>query len=405
MEILRSALRAITVNKMRSFLTMLGVIIGVMSVVLLTSIGVGLQVYIADEFDALGSNTLYVEPGKYVNDDGELDGAMLSAGMIGSAVKFKNSDIKVIANASEHVTKVIPMRAGMAKMTYRRNEYMGTIVGSNADIFEAFGNIKLEWGEFWDKKAYRDNERVVVLGYTIAKELFGEGVDPTGRKIKIAGKEFKVTGMMEETGRGMGSSYDGIVYMPLDRVTDITGQTNIDEFMVKIDSQENVKKARVAIEKALTKSIDDPDAEFSVLDQGQVLGAVDTVLGVLTVGLGGIAAISLVVGGIGIMNIMLVSVTERTKEIGLRKALGATPNNIMLQFLIESAVLSVLGGVIGAVLAMAISAGLKQFLPTHVNFSSVVLAFSVSLAVGVIFGVTPARRAAKLQPIEALRTE
>ena len=237
----------------------------------------------------------------------------------------------------------------------------------------------------------------------IAEDIFGK-VDPIGKKVKVGTQTFKVIGVAEEQGSSFGGpSFDDYIYAPFEIISKIYDQDDLTEFSIKIRDAEKMDESIEAIEKELERTFDED--EFTVYDQSTLLSTITGILSMLTIALGGIAAISLLVGGIGIMNIMLVSVTERTREIGLRKALGATPNMILKQFLIEAALLSVLGGLIGLLLAVLGVELMQSFFPARITTQSVALALGVSTAVGLIFGVAPAKRAAQLSPIEALRYE
>jgi putative ABC transport system permease protein len=233
--------------------------------------------------------------------------------------------------------------------------------------------------------------------------LFGS-IDPIGKKVNLGNQSFTVSGVVEKKGSGFGGpGFDTFVYMPMTTFSKFYDNDSIVRIIIKTTTTEQMEEHKKNIEKLLLKTLEEDD--FSVVDQAELLASINQILGVLTAALGGIASISLVVGGIGIMNIMLVSVTERTREIGLRKALGATPNMILLQFLIEAAVLSLLGGMIGVGLAFLGTFALQSFVPAAVTWDAVLLAFGVSTIVGLIFGAAPARRAAQLSPIEALRYE
>jgi len=394
------ALKSILLNKSRSFLTMLGVIIGVGSVVLLTSIGTGLQAYVTDQFASLGTNILYVVPGNPFENGGF--GGETSMIESTKPVLKRRLYNQVIRNNRDLIKEGIVTGVNVAEAKYKKTTKKVTLYGVTSS-YETVYNTKAESGKWFNATEEEKSERIILLGPKIAEELFGK-VDPINKNILLNGQAYKVIGVLEEKGGGFGGpSFDNYVYIPLETLFKYFDTELIDSFVFEVRDKEQIKEATLAIEKTIGKELDED--EFSVFDQSQLLTTINSILGVLTVGLGGIAAISLVVGGIGIMNIMLVSVTERTREIGLRKALGATPNFILAQFLTEAAMLSIIGGLIGLVIAYLGSLALQPYFPAKVTMEAVVLAFGVSTAVGLIFGVAPAKRAAKLSPIEALRYE
>ncbi len=400
-NVLKIALKAIWINKSRSFLTMLGVIIGVGSVVMLTSIGTGLQAYVSEQFDELGANTVLIFPGDPFGEGGGFSRENQISSVANSKLEMK--DITEIQKIREYVAKAIPMVTKTEKISYRGIEKTVSIVGSTHDYPDVQTTTKIEKGRFFSKIENDSKEKVIVLGFDIAEELFGN-IDPIGKKVKLGNQTFKVVGVQEKAGASFGGpSFDTYVFMPIETYFKQFDTKRIVEIIVKTKSTDNIPEAISAIEKQLLKKY--KEDEFSVFDQSKILETITQILDILTIGLGGIASISLVVGGIGIMNIMLVSVTERTREIGLRKALGATPRLILLQFLIEAAILSILGGLIGLVLAYLGTLAMQAYFPAKVTLDSVLLAFGVSTAVGLIFGAAPARNASMLSPIEALRYE
>ncbi len=395
------AIKAILTNKSRSFLTMLGVIIGVSSVVILTAIGTGLQSYIEDQFNELGANTIIIYPGNPFNEGGGFSKESQVSAVANS--KLEMSDVRDLYKLKEFITTVIPLNMYTDEVSYRGVDKTTTIMGTTHSYPLVQANATTQKGRFFNKTENDAKKKVVVLGHSITEELFGQ-IDPIGKKIKLGNQRYKVVGVQDEAGSSFGGpNMDTYVFLPIETMFKQYDSKKIVEIVVKTKSSDNIDKTITVIENQLLKKYSDD--EFSVFDQSEILDTINQILGVLTIGLGGISSISLIVGGIGIMNIMLVSVSERTKEIGLRKALGATPNNILTQFLIEASVLSILGGTIGLVIAYLGTLVISNYFPAKVTLDAVILAFGVSTAVGLIFGVAPAKKAAQLSPIEALRYE
>jgi putative ABC transport system permease protein len=395
-ELLKSSIKSILKNKSRTILTSLGIIIGVTSVILLTSIGTGLKIYVSDQFESLGANSIYIMPGQVFSDSG---GFNQGGGMM--ANKFNLKDVESVEKNFKGLD-VMPFNTTYAdvksnKKTRKSIEINGTTYeyGPNNNLIPSEGN-----GLWFTKEEVDKKTPVIVLGHKIANDLYPTG-NALGKKVFIKGKTLKVIGVLDAKG-GM-AGMDDLALIPITVSYNISGNQDISTIIVQASSKDTVEATKKDITKFMKERYDE-DA-FSVFDNSQLLSSINSIISVLTIALSGIAAISLVVGGIGIMNIMLVSVTERTREIGLRKAIGAYPRAILLQFIIEAIILSCLGGGIGILLGYLGSLAINSFFPARVTLNSVILAFGVSSLVGIIFGVAPARKASKLSPIEALRYE
>jgi putative ABC transport system permease protein len=397
LEYIRLSLRALRTNKIRSLLTMLGIIIGVSSVILLVSIGTGLQEYVTTQFQSLGANTIFVMPGKIDMK------SMQTAGMSMMTSKLEISDVADIQHGSELVTEVSPAVAGSGLLTYRGK----SVISETAGVWENYFNIQnftVSSGDLIRQSDVERSRKVVVLGDKPAADLFGD-TDPVGSYITIGDVRYLVKGRLTPKGGGgaMGANIDDHAFIPYTTALRQFSFTKPQMIVIKTDNQADVPIVSEDIKRILMRRLKEDD--FTVMQQTELLNTITQFLNVITVALGGIAAISLLVGGIGIMNIMLVSVTERTREIGLRKAVGATPKDILGQFLIESIILSLVGGIIGIIIGTLGSLALNMYIKTYVTPWSVFLASGFSTLIGVIFGVTPAYRASRLDPIEALRYE
>lgn len=393
-ELLHLSLRALRANKMRSILTMLGVIIGVFAVILLVSLGSGLQKYITNQISGLGSNLIFVIPGK-VGGARTPGGQQTNKLVIGDANRL-DSKLKGIADVGPVVQKI-------ATLKYKnRSDKNASIMGATANYPKIIVSTELERGTFFSLTSQRSSARVAVIGQTVKTTLFA-GKNPIGEKITIAGAKYLVIGIAKAKGSVFGIDQDNTVTVPITTAQRQFGINNLNTIYISAKKPELLPLVKKQANKILleTKTEDD----FTLQTQEQTLSTVGNIISALTAALGGIAAISLLVGGIGVMNIMLVSVTERTKEIGLRKALGARRKDILTQFLFEAVILCVAGGVIGIVLGLAASYVVAKFFISEVTPWSVVLAFAFSIGVGIIFGMAPALRASKLSPIEALRYE
>ena len=370
---------------------MLGVIIGVSAVVVLVAIGSGAKDQVEQQVEGLGSNLILVVPGSL-----EFSSAQ-------SISRLELEDVDFVGRAIGDPSVVATTVTSGEDVRVGANSVFSTINGTNETVPNVF-NRPLDKGVYISATDVDTRRRVAVLGPDVAKQLFGE-VDPLGRQVTIAGVRFRVIGVFSPVGSSFVGDRNGEVHVPVTAAQRLFGVERIDALAIKaptIDSIDSIKERSLGALEAKY-----PDDEFSAVTQSDILGTLGSILGLLTLVLAAIAAISLLVGGVGVSNIMLVSVRERTKEIGLRKALGARQRDILSQFLTEAVLLTTVGGLIGIALgvgsALAISA--LTPLPAVIAWWSPVLAFVVSAAVGIFFGVAPARRAGRLDPVVALRTE
>ncbi|MCZ3388121.1 MAG: ABC transporter permease [Actinomycetia bacterium] len=390
-EAFRVALDALRANRLRSLLTMLGVIIGVGAVVVLVAIGSGAKQEVEAQVEGLGSNIIFVLPGS------------VEFGSAPSISRLQLEDVEYLGRVIGNPEAVATTVSSGETVSVGSIEVFSTIAGTNENIPNVFTR-PVARGEYLTSTDVDTRRRVAVLGSGVSDDLFGD-IEPLGRQITIAGVRFRVIGVFEEVGSAFGVSRDGEIHIPVTTAQQLFGVDRIDALAVKAPTIDDVDPLRRELLDALAEKY--PDEEFSAVTQSQILGTLGDILGLLTLVLAAIAAISLLVGGVGVSNIMLVSVRERTREIGLRKALGARRRDITVQFLIEAVLLTTVGGVIGMAIGIGVSLLADAFspLPAVIAWWSPVLAFTVSVAVGVFFGVIPARRAGKLEPVEALRSE
>jgi putative ABC transport system permease protein len=390
-EAARVAWEALRANKLRSGLTMLGVVIGVMSVVLLVAIGTGARNEVTSAVGSLGSNILFVAPGS------------LELGTAPSVSRLRLEDVRRVGDAVGDPRRVATtVASGEVAMVGTRRTSVN-VQGTNETIPLVFDRV-LARGGFFTASDVETRRRVAVLGADPADTLF-PGRDPVGKSITIGGVRFRVVGVMTRVGTAFGVSRDAEVFVPVTAAQRLFGISRVDGIAVRAPSTGQIEEERRLIREVVARA--HPEQEYEVLTQEDILGVVGRILGILTLVLASIAGISLLVGGVGVMNIMLVSVSERTREIGLRKAVGARTRDVLRQFLLEAVALTVSGGIVGILLGVVAALLVGRFspVPAAITGWSVALAFGVSVAVGVFFGVYPARRAARMQPIAALRYE
>jgi putative ABC transport system permease protein len=392
------ALRAIRRNLLRSFLTVLGIVIGVAAVITMVTLGNGATKSVSDQISSMGSNLLIVAPGQRFGPGGD------------GAPPFKPADIEAIRTQISAARLVAPMVSKSVNAVYQANNWSTVVNGTNDDYFEA-GNWEIAAGRAFSEAEVRSGKAVCVIGETVRNRLFG-GQNPVGSEIRIKQFACEVIGLLESKGQSaIGSDQDDTVIMPLRTVQRrLTGSQDVNRLLISVAtgvSIDDVKDQVSSLMRERRNIGENEDDDFRVMDTRQITQTLTSTTRILTALLAAVAAVSLLVGGIGIMNIMLVSVTERTREIGTRLAIGALEREVLLQFLIEAVVLSSLGGLVGIALATVASIGLADLMKVPYLFNPGInlLSFAFAAAIGVIFGYFPARRAAGLNPIDALRHE
>lgn len=405
LDILEETYSSLAGNKVRSGLTILGIIIGIGSVIAMISIGQGAQGTIESRIQSIGSNLVLVMPGVQRGP-----GFQVSAGR-GSARSLTQEDANAITDEVMLAAAVAPEISGRYQVTSRGKNTNTSVVGTNPS-YPAVRNIEIDDGSFISSQNLRSLSKVAVIGPTTRDDLFGEGAtNVIGQKIRIKNVEFKIIGITKAKGGGGFGSQDDMVFVPL-----TTAQRFLagDNYVTTISVQAKDAGSMTEIQNQITSlllsrhHISDPQmADFNVMNQEDIIATASSITQTFTIFLAAIAGISLVVGGIGIMNMMLTTVTERTKEIGLRKAVGAKKKDINLQFLVEASMLTLIGGLLGVGLGWAIAFGITSLglIQTQVSWTSVILAVGVSAAIGIVFGYYPAQKAAELNPIDALRYE
>lgn len=395
------ALREIRRNLMRSLLTAIGIVIGIASVIAMVNIGKGASKSITQSVEKLGSNTLYIMPGQQRGPGNR--GAI--------EIPFKKKDLETLRSSLYALRAISPVENALMTIIYKDQNYRTNIRGVENDYLVA-QNWNLQEGRVFDKSELRTGQNVCIVGQTVVKTLFAPSESVVGKRIRLKNFSCEVVGVLETKGANtFGSDQDDMLLVPFSLFQRrISGSDNIHLMMAAVKENIPLVEAKVQIEQLLRerRRIDSADEDnFSVRSMTALIDTISEVTTILTIMLGAVAAISLIVGGIGIMNIMLVSVTERTREIGIRMAVGAMAKDILIQFLIESIVLSGLGGVVGIVLGVAITFGVTLWLDIIlvINPTITMVALFFSMLIGIVFGIIPARKAANMNPIDALRYE
>ena len=408
LENIKIAFQSLGANRLGAFLTMLGIIIGVGSVIAMMSIGSGAQQSVIQSVQDIGSNLIIITPGN--EERQQQAGPQAMFGNSEDKMSLKIDDIKELDKQSVSLVGSIPIIISSSIIAYQNKSTRANIYASSEKAKEIY-NIEIETGKFYTESDVSNSANVVLVGKTIIDTLFKD-TDPIGKIIKVDGKNFTIIGTTKPKGTDQfGNDQDNVVSLPITTAQNrILGIDYLNMILAQakdnVDSDKVIKEVEKILRRAHHLAADELD-DFTVNSQTQILDMVGTITGIFTIVISSIAGISLLVGGIGIMNIMLVSVTERTREIGIRKAVGAKNRDILVQFLIESTVLSISGGILGILFAVAVTLVLARFtvLQTNITGTSILLAISFSTVIGLFFGIYPAMRAARLNPIEALRYE
>lgn len=403
-DLFQETYTALLANKSRSGLTILGIIIGIGSVIAMISVGQGASGSIQSSIQSIGSNLVMIMPSFQRGV-----GTQVSAGR-GSAQTLTQADADAVQKEISLVKAVAPELSSRYQITAKGKNTNTSVLGTTA-VYPEVRNVQIDTGSFISDQNVRSMSKVAVIGPTVRDDLFGENANPIGQTIRIKKIDFKVIGLTKTKGGSGFSNQDDMIFIPLSTAQRfLAGSDYVSTISVQAIDQDSMTALQEQITSLLLSrhNISNPQlADFSIMNQADIVASASSITNTLTILLAAIAGISLLVGGIGIMNMMLTTVTERTREIGLRKAIGAKKKDITLQFLTESVMLTFIGGIVGIILGWLLAWGVTQFggIATKISLMSILLAVGVSAAIGIIFGYYPARRAARLNPIEALRYE
>ena len=395
--IFRSAVDDFSRNKLRTLLTSLGILIGVFAVVVLIALGLGLKKYISDQFESMGKNTLFLVPGRILSGGGFSGSASSFTG------RFDNRDLEVLKKIN-NITSVGPLTLKSTKINGLLKKDFADIMFSSEILPDVMG-FEVETGRFFDKSDVNKKAKVIVVGSKIAADYYGSDEEALGKKITIGDVKFTVIGVTKSKGGGGmgGFDYDKYLYGPYTTGYIFNPDKKFFRLMVKTENESYISQVKEDIKKEFSKRY--KEEEFSIVEPIELMSAITSIFSVLNLILVAIAAISLLVGGIGIMNIMYVTVSDRIKEIGIRRAIGARKSDILYQFLAEAVLLSLTGGLLGLALAYLGVFFAQKLFPAYIDLFTVVISLGVSSVIGITFGVFPARKAANLEPVEAIRYE
>jgi putative ABC transport system permease protein len=398
-EVILLAIESLTANKLRAGLTMLGMVIGVSAVVSLVSIGNGAKLYVTQEFEGMGTNIIRIQPGKSDTKSG------FAPPTSNTKKKLTLADVEAIERQASNIEAITGVAFGAASAKFDGRESSVSVMGTGGD-FPKIVNQELRLGSYFTKEEDHGARRVVVLGHSVAENLFGD-VSALGQTVKINESDYRVIGVAKKEGMKLGFNMDTVIFIPVKAALRLFNDEKLFDIRARARSKASLNDAVEEIRSILFERKNGND-DVTISTQASMMGTMNTILDMLTWALGGIAMISMAVGGIGIMNIMLVSVTERTKEIGIRRAVGATQSDIMKQFVAEALALSLAGGLIGLLLSITLSY-IGYWITPAFDIRApgwiLVPAFLMSTLTGLIFGVLPARRAARIEAMEALRYE